>query len=121
LTEAPTTAQPATEIESIAELSKLVGAPARPATEIKILRDGEATFPAMIELIDAAQSDVLFENFIFAGDETGRRFADVLSAATQIELSAWQRRPRWQPPRRIHWRTLWLEPLTGGNPLPKAL
>jgi len=37
----------------------------------------------MIELIDAAQSEVLFENFIFAGDETGRRFADVLSAATR--------------------------------------
>jgi cardiolipin synthase len=73
----------ATAIESIAELSKLVGAPARPATDVRILKDGEDTFPAMIELIDAAQSEVLFENFIFAGDETGRRFADVLSAATQ--------------------------------------
>ena len=38
----------------------------------------------MIELIDAAQSEVLFENFIFAADETGRRFADALSTATQI-------------------------------------
>jgi len=37
----------------------------------------------MVELIDAAQSEVLFENFIFSGDETGRRFADVLAAAAR--------------------------------------
>ena len=60
MNEAPATGQQTTAIESIADLSKLVGAPARPATEIRILRDGENTFPAM------------------------------------IELSAWQRRPRWQ-------------------------
>jgi len=83
MNEAPATGQQRTAIESITDLSKLVGARARPATEIRILRDGENTFPAMIELIDAAQSEVLFENFIFAGDETGRRFADVLSAATR--------------------------------------
>ncbi|MBW2714722.1 MAG: hypothetical protein JRD03_01520 [Deltaproteobacteria bacterium] len=83
MNEAPAGDQPTTAIESIADLSRLVGAPARPATEVRILRDGANTFPAMLELIDAAQSEVLFENFIFAGDETGRRFADVLSAATR--------------------------------------
>jgi cardiolipin synthase len=82
MNEAPATGQQTTAIESIADLSKLVGAPARPATEIRILRDGENTFPAMIELIDAAQSEVLFENFIFAGDETGRRFADVMCSGS---------------------------------------
>lgn len=70
-------------IESIADLAALVGAPTRAATEVRILRDGEGAFPAMFELIDAAQSEVLFENFIFAEDETGRRFADVLHAAKQ--------------------------------------
>ncbi len=70
-------------IESIADLAELVGAPTRTATEVRILRDGAGAFPAMFELIDAAQSEVLFENFIFAGDETGRRFADVLHAAKQ--------------------------------------
>jgi cardiolipin synthase len=75
--------QPTTAIESIADFSKLVGAPARPATEVRILQDGADAFPAMLELIDSAQSEVLFENFIFAGDETGERFADVLSAATK--------------------------------------
>lgn len=83
MNEAPLGNQPTTAIEGIAYLSKLVGAPARPATEVRILKDGADAFPAMFELIDAAQSEVLFENFIFAGDETGKRFADVLSAATQ--------------------------------------
>ena len=81
MNETKATDQQASAIESIADLSKLVGAPARPATEVRILRDGEDTFPAMIELIDAAQSEVLFENFIFAGDDTGSRFADALSDA----------------------------------------
>ena len=70
-------------IESIADLAALVGAPTRAATEVRILRDGEGAFPAMFELIGAARSEVLFENFIFAGDETGRRFAEVLHAAKQ--------------------------------------
>jgi cardiolipin synthase len=83
MTETPVDARLPTAIESIADLSKLVGAPARPVTEVRILRDGADAFPTMLELIDAAQSEVLFENFIFAGDETGERFADALSAATR--------------------------------------
>jgi cardiolipin synthase len=68
---------------SIAELSTLVRSPARAAGEIRILRDGEGAFPAMLELIEAARIRVSFENFIFAGDETGRRFAEALSAAAR--------------------------------------
>jgi len=83
MNEAPLGGQPTLAIEHIVELSKLVGAPARSATEVRILRDGADAFPSMIELIDAARSEVLFENFIFAGDATGKRFADVLSAAAR--------------------------------------
>jgi len=39
MNEAPATGQRTTAIESIADLSELVGAPARPATGIRILRD----------------------------------------------------------------------------------
>ena len=67
----------------ISDLSVLVGSPARAAGEIRILRDGERAFPAMLELIEAARIRVSFENFIFAGDETGRRFAEALSAAAR--------------------------------------
>lgn len=64
-------------------LSELVASPARPALGVEILRDGAAAFPAMLELIESARSRVLFENFIFAGDATGRRFAAALSTAAQ--------------------------------------
>ena len=49
----------------------------------EILRDGGEAFPAMLGLIEAAESEVLLENFIFAGDETGRRFASALAAASR--------------------------------------
>jgi len=65
------------------ELSRLTGAPVRPVTDVRILRDGADAFPAMIELIGNAQRQVLFENFIFAGDATGRRFAEALAGAAK--------------------------------------
>ena len=40
----------------------------------------------MLELIDGARTRIRFENFIFAGDETGQRFADALSAAAREGL-----------------------------------
>lgn len=69
--------------ESIAALSTLVGSPARAVGDIRILRDGAAAFPAMVDLIESARSAIRFENFIFAGDATGRRFADALTAAAR--------------------------------------
>jgi cardiolipin synthase len=67
----------------IAELSRRTSAPAHPVTETQILRDGDEAFPAMLELIRSAQSSVWFENFIFAGDATGRRFARALGEAAR--------------------------------------
>ncbi len=66
-----------------AELSRLAGAPGRSLPDVRILRDGSAAFPAMIALIEGARRRVRFENFIFAGDATGRRFAAALSAAAR--------------------------------------
>ena len=67
----------------IGELSNLLGSPARAAGEVRILRDGEAAFDAMIDLIAAARDRVNFENFIIAGDATGQRFADALLSAAR--------------------------------------
>jgi cardiolipin synthase A/B len=72
-------AHPAT----VREMAALAGAPARQVSHAEVLRDGERAFPAMIDLIANAQRIVRFENFIFAGDATGRRFADALSAAAK--------------------------------------
>jgi len=68
---------------ALSELEELVDAPARAASDVQILRDGAAAFPAMLELIDGARTRIRFENFIFAGDETGQRFADALAAAAR--------------------------------------
>jgi cardiolipin synthase len=78
-----TAASPFTAPGAIAELSALLGTPVRPASDIRILRDGAEAFPAMLELFDRAQRACAFENFIFSGDQTGRRFADSLSAAAR--------------------------------------
>ena len=67
--------------ESIAELSRIVRAPAMEVAGAEILRDGRQAFPAMLDLIASAKSTVCFENFIFAGDATGRKFAAALGDA----------------------------------------
>lgn len=69
--------------DHLAELARLVRAPALPITEARILRDGSEAFPAMLRLIDEARTAVDFENFIFAGDDTGKKFAKALGAAAR--------------------------------------
>jgi cardiolipin synthase len=69
--------------DSLVELAFLAGASPRSTDDVRILRDGEAAFPAMLDLIGSAERQVLFENFIFAGDATGRLFAEALAAAAR--------------------------------------
>ena len=72
-----------TEPAAAAELSRLAGSPPRGGTGVQLLRDGIEAFPAMIEAIGGARKTVRFENFIFAGDTTGRSFAEALSGAAK--------------------------------------
>jgi cardiolipin synthase len=67
----------------IGDLSRLAGAPARRTGDVRVLRNGSEAFPEMLELIRGARRSVWFENFIFAGDATGRRFAAELGAAAR--------------------------------------
>ncbi|MEX1111044.1 MAG: phosphatidylserine/phosphatidylglycerophosphate/cardiolipin synthase family protein [Chthoniobacterales bacterium] len=67
----------------VAELSRRASAPARAIEEARVLLDGQQAFPVMLELIRSAQRSVWFENFIFAGDATGLRFAKVLGEAAR--------------------------------------
>ena len=48
---------------------------------VRLLRDGPATFDAMIELIDEARTSVALESYIFRSDEVGERFAEALKRA----------------------------------------
>jgi len=72
-----------TDPAAAAELSRLAGSPPRGGTDVRLLRDGIEAFPAMIEAIAGARTTVRFENFIFAGDTTGRSFAEALAAAAK--------------------------------------
>jgi len=51
--------------------------------EVKLLHCGTEFFPALVEAIDAAQSDVYFETYIFADDETGQAVQAALMRAGQ--------------------------------------
>ena len=48
---------------------------------VSLLRDGPATFEAMLSLIASAQTSVALESYIFRSDEVGQRFGDALTAA----------------------------------------
>lgn len=51
--------------------------------DITLLQSGIAFFPALIEALDAAQHEVLFETYIFAEDETGAAVRDALARAAR--------------------------------------
>lgn len=48
---------------------------------VTLLRDGPATFEAMLGLIESARTSVALETYIFRSDEVGHRFAAALAAA----------------------------------------
>lgn len=51
--------------------------------DITLLESGVAFFPALIDALDAAKYEVLFETYIFAEDETGERVRDALIRAAR--------------------------------------
>jgi cardiolipin synthase len=67
--------------ESLERIAEIAEAPLRRGHHVRVLRDGALAFPAMHALIRAAKHTVCFENFIFAGDETGQDFALALERA----------------------------------------
>lgn len=48
------------------------------AHRLTLLRNGEQTYPAMLEAIASAQSHICLETYIFRADPTGLRIADAL-------------------------------------------
>ena len=49
--------------------------------QVTLLRDGPATFEAMLSLIGSAQTSVALESYIFRSDEVGERFGEALATA----------------------------------------
>ena len=60
-------------------LRRASDAPLRRGNELKLLKNGPATFEDWLEAIGKAERWVHLENYIFDNDGVGRRFADALS------------------------------------------
>jgi cardiolipin synthase len=68
-------------------LWRIAAADVSSGNRVRLLRDGPATFDAMIELIDRAQTSVALESYIFRSDDVGKRFAASLTSAAKRGVS----------------------------------
>ncbi len=69
------------DFRSIAEqaLSRAAGAPLSLGNRVDLLIDAPANFAAWLEAIAGAQRSILFGNYIFRDDDTGREFVSALA------------------------------------------
>jgi cardiolipin synthase A/B len=63
-------------------LWRIAAADVSSGNRVTLLRDGPATFGAMLRLIEDATTSVDLESYIFRSDEVGIRFGEALSHAT---------------------------------------
>jgi cardiolipin synthase A/B len=52
-----------------------------PGNHLRLLRNGEEYFPALVAAVDEASSEIFLETYIFADDETGSLVVDALARA----------------------------------------
>src|SRR5262249_9593211 len=64
-------------------LWRIAAADVSSGNRVSLLRDGPATFDAMVELIDSATATVSLETYIFHSDEVGRRVSEALASAAK--------------------------------------
>src|SRR5690625_3000166 len=67
--------------------SRTAGAPLIGGNYARVLRDAEENYPAWLQAIAAARQHVHLENYIFADDDIGRAFADVLMAKARAGIT----------------------------------
>ncbi|HXS26418.1 MAG TPA: phospholipase D-like domain-containing protein [Steroidobacteraceae bacterium] len=60
--------------------TRAAGASLIGGNHVRLLRDAGENYPAWLEAIRGAQHTILFENYIWCEDETGREFRDALVA-----------------------------------------
>jgi cardiolipin synthase A/B len=64
-------------------LWRIAAADVSSGNRVSLLRDGPATFDAMVQLIDGATANVSLETYIFRSDEVGRRVSEALVRAAK--------------------------------------
>ena len=62
------------------ELGALLGPPFLSGNQVKLLRNGDEIFPAMLDAINAAKTSITFETYIYWSGDIGRAFAAALTA-----------------------------------------
>ena len=67
----------------VERLHSLLGIPPTGGNEIRVLRNGDEIFPAMLDAIDAAENTIDIVTFIYWAGDVGARFANRLSAAAR--------------------------------------
>ena len=60
---------------------RLTERPVAGGNQVRMFRDGDESYPAMLEAIAGAQRSIALSTYIFAADEAGRPFIDALIAA----------------------------------------
>jgi len=68
-------------------LWRIAAADVSSGNRVTLLRNGPATFEAMLALIDGAERSVSLEGYIFRSDEVGQQFSDALIAAAMRGVS----------------------------------
>lgn len=61
--------------------------PFRPGNHLTLLNSGHEYFPALMAAIDAAQTEIFIETYLFADDNTGQAVGAALSRAAQRGVS----------------------------------
>ncbi len=64
--------------EHLAREEAIVASPLTTGNRVELLRDGPATYGAMLDAIGAAHDHINMETYIFDDDDVGRRFAQAL-------------------------------------------
>jgi cardiolipin synthase len=74
-------ASAASALRQLAEqaFSRAAGAPLVEGNAVDLLIDARAAFDAWLSAIRGAHTSILFENYIFSDDATGREFRDALA------------------------------------------
>lgn len=71
----------------LADLARIVrnvtGHPLLPGNRLRLLRNGDQAYPAMLEAIASARTSVTLASYIFAHDASGLQFAEALAAAAR--------------------------------------
>jgi cardiolipin synthase len=62
-------------------LRRITGLPALAGNAVRLYRNGDQAYPAMLEVIDGARESLVLTSYIFRDDPTGRTFCDALARA----------------------------------------